>query len=351
MKKLVFVFFLLLLIALTACASKPEKHTEQENVLTPNPASDFHYVTALEFYGNDYAAKAVNKGEITSIHSVIIRKYIGSSPEVVIPETIDGHPVEVIDNYAFSPFDAGLERDDEFWKNELLSAGLPLEGNGTSKLKYGNFGSPYMRAFIDAIVSTSYIDFVAGEKEYDPKNHYVYYDDDFDKVINYLKVRPKNSHIEKVVFHEGIRVIGGGAFMFCDNLKTVKFARSRIVCNDYAFAFCTELEEVSSALTADVDGCFLGCIHLKKAINKGHHVGACMFAGCINLEYLALARQTKYAKEYALYRCPKLSDCNFPISFKLSPEFLDFNYFTARLSKQDASYNEFKEKGYPFRLR
>lgn len=353
MRKLVLHFLILtILIFLTGCGSTPvyQKKTEKP-VLTPNPASDFIYVKAIDFYGDEYASKAVEKGEITNVNSVIIIKYIGSSNEVVIPKTIDGNPVEIIDNYAFSPYDPGLEKDDEFWKNELQQAGLPLEGNGSSVLKYGNFGSPYMRSFVDAIVSTSYREVSAGEKKYDPANHYVYYDDDFEKVIDYLKVRPKSSHLEAVHFHEGIRAIGGGAFMFCDSLKTVTFEKSRIICNDYAFAFCTELQEVKASLTADVDGCFLGCINLKSVINKGHHIGAYMFAGCINLEYLAVARQTKYAKEYALYRCPKLKSCNFPIHFKLSPEFLDFNTFTAKLSKQDASYNEFKEKGYPFVFR
>lgn len=353
MKKIVLYFLLLLSIfVLYGCSSKKETNNkEKRGIDQANPAADFRYVKAVDFYGNDYAAEAVKKGEITTVNAIIIQKYIGTSNEVVVPTSIDDCPVEIIDNYAFSPYDVGLERDDEFWKNELKSAGLPLAGNGMSTLEQGNFGSPYMKAFVDAIVSTSYRDFVAGEKKYDPVNHYIYDDESFDKVISYMKARPKSSHIERVVLHDNIRAIGGGAFMFCDSLKEVVFGDSRVVCNDFAFAFCTELEEVKAALTADVDGCFLACIHLKSAINKGHHIGAYMFAGCVDLEYLSVARQTKYAKEYALYRCPKLKTCNFPISFKLSPEFLDFNTFTARLSKNDASYDEFAEKGYPFTYR
>lgn len=350
---LLYLLILPVLIFLLGCGAKPKESVEAEPKpkLIENPATDFQYVTAIDFYGETYALKAVKKGEITGVHSVIIKKYIGNSVEVVVPKTIDGHPVEIIDNYAFSPYNPGLERDDEFWKQELTAAKLPLEGNGTATVRTVSFGSPYMKAFVDAIVSTSYRETAAGEEKYDPKNHYVYYDDDFNKVIEYLRTRPKSSKLQKVTLPDGIRAIGGGAFMFCDSLKTVQFPKSRIICNDFAFAFCTELQEVDSSLTADVDGCFLGCVNLSRVINKGHHIGAFMFAGCVNLEYLAVARQTKYAKEYALYRCPKLTGCNFPISFKLSPEFLDFNYFTARLSKQDASFTEFKEKGYPFEYR
>lgn len=353
MKKIGLYFLLLLSIfILYGCSDKREAdNKEEDGVEQANPAADFRYVKAIDVYGEDYAAEAVKKGEITTVNAIIIQKYIGTSNDVVIPKKIDDCPVEIIDNYAFSPYDAGLERDDEFWKDELQSAGLPLAGNGTATLEQGNFGSPYMKAFIDAVVSTSYQDFVAGEGKYTPAKHYIYDDESFNKVISYMKVRPKASHIERVVLHDNIRAIGGGAFMFCDSLKEVVFGNSRVVCNDFAFAFCTALEEVNAALTADVDGCFLACINLKNATTKGHHIGAYMFAGCINLEYLSVARQTKYAKEYALYRCPKLKTCNFPISFKLSPKFLDFTTFTARLSKNDSSYDEFVQKGYPFNYR
>lgn len=348
MKKLV-IYIMILCVSLGMFSCEVVIKEEKVEVSIPdNPATDFEYTTAKQRFGEKYAAKAVKRGEITTVDAVIIRKYVGTSPTVGIPDTIDGKPVEIIDNYAFSPYDIGLERDDEFWIGELNSAGLPLKGNGTSTLKQGNFGSEYFKSFTDAMVSTVYRPTGETGKKYKASENYLYFNEDFDKAINYLKARPKVSHIEHVKLPNSISAIGGGAFMFCDSLKTIKLGSGNIVCNDYAFAFCTELEEINASLTADVDGCFLGCINLKRAVFKGHHLGSFMFAGCINLEYLSVARQTKYAKEYALYRCPKLKSCNFPVSFKLGPDFLDFNTFTARLGQSDASYEEFKEMGYPF---
>lgn len=320
----------------------------EEKVIEANPNTDFEYSTALEYYGREVAQKAVNSGEINSVNSIIIKKYIGKSENVVIPKTINGHPVEIIDNFAFSPYNSGIERDNNFWANELAAAGLKTEGNGSSLLDIGNFICKNFQSFVDAIVSTEYReDGITGPK-YQAIENYYYYDKDFEKVINYLKNRPKSSHIKSVVISENIISIGGGAFMFCDSLEKVDFARHRIRCNDFAFAFCTSLKEVKSSLTADVDGCFLGCISLERAIFKGHHLGGYMFAGCINLEYLSVARETKYSKKYSLYRCPKLKTCNFPIDFKIGPEFVDFTTFTAKLSDRDASYDLFKEKGYPY---
>ncbi len=335
-----------LLIFCTACTKK--EVSEEQTIDASNPKTDFIYTTALEYYGQDIAQKAVNSGEISSINSIIIRKYIGRDENIVIPKTIDGHPVELIDNFAFSPYDFSIERDNNFWANELAGAGLKTEGNGSGVLDIGNFICDNFQAFIDAIVSTKYQeDGITGDK-YQAIENYYYYDKDFEKVINYLKNRPKSSHIKKVVISENVISIGGGAFMFCDSLESVEFARHRIRCNDFAFAFCTSLKEIRSSLTADVDGCFLGCISLERAIIKAHHLGGYMFAGCINLEYLSVARETKYSKKYSLYRCPKLKTCNFPIDFKIGPEFVDFTTFTARLSKEDASYDLFEEKGYPY---
>lgn len=351
MKRLISGILIMISVFIFASCGGKKQIVEEEKVIMPNSKADFEYMFAKDYYGMDIAQRAVNNGEITSVNAVIIKKYIGEAVDVVIPKTIDGHPVEIIDNYAFSPYSFGLERDNEFWAKELEAAGLSKFGNGTADVEASDFICDNFQAFIDAIVSTKYEEDGITGKRYQALENYEYFDKDFERVIAYLTNRPKSSQLKSVVISENVRSIGGGAFIFCDSLESVDFGRSRIVCNDFAFAFCTSLKEAESSLTADVDGCFLGCINLQSAIFKGHHLGAYMFAGCINLEHLSLARELKYSKKYSLYRCPKLKTCNFPISFKIEPSFVDFTTFTARLSKEDASYDLFKEKGYPYTLR
>lgn len=90
------------LVLCTACAKK--ELPKEELTETSNPKTDFEYNTALERYGQEIAQRAVDSGEISSVNSIIIKKYIGKDENVIIPETIDGYPVEMIDNFAFSPY-------------------------------------------------------------------------------------------------------------------------------------------------------------------------------------------------------------------------------------------------------
>ena len=75
-------------------------------------------------------------------------------------------------------------------------------------------------------------------------------------------------HVEEVIFEEGCKYIGDGAFCSCTNLKRVKLPKSLLEIGDAAFGGDTSLNEIIVPVNVKKigNGAFAGCSNLSKVI-------------------------------------------------------------------------------------
>lgn len=211
-------------------AEKPakEKKTSKGVALKENPASDFSYTMTDDGQG------------------VLIKKYIGSSPKIIIPATIEGLPVLEVEDLADLDHEYGdlywdyLWNDYRYPKNNVTITHISFPDS----VRYtGNSNNVAMSLRdYDAL---EYIKFPAGIETHpatylgNPLLDAVTGKRTLDSSIPSVERCDK---LNKIIIPEGINVLPN--FKDCKALKSITLPSTVEVIPDSCFSGCTSLEEI-----------------------------------------------------------------------------------------------------------
>lgn len=195
-------------------AEKPakEKKTSKDVALKENPASDFSYTMTDDGQG------------------VLIRKYIGSSPKIIIPATIEGLPVLEVENLA----DRDHEYGDLYNKNNVTITHISFPDSVR-----------YTAMSLENYDALEYIKFPAGIE-----THPATYSGDplLDAVTGKQVLESSIPSVQgcdklnKIIIPEGIKVLPN--FLNCKALKSITLPSTVEVIPKFCFSDCTSLEEI-----------------------------------------------------------------------------------------------------------
>lgn len=211
-------------------AEKPakEKKTSKGVALKENPASDFSYTMTDDGQG------------------VLIKKYIGSSPKIIIPATIEGLPVLEVEDLADLDHEYGdlywdyLWNDYRYPKNNVTITHISFPDS----VRYtGNSNNVAMSLYnYDAL---EYIKFPAGIETHpaidfgDPLLDAVTGEQVLESFIPSVEGCDK---LNKIIIPEGIKVLPN--FEDCKALKSITLPSTVEVIPNLCFSGCTSLEEI-----------------------------------------------------------------------------------------------------------
>ncbi|WP_440557940.1 leucine-rich repeat protein [Treponema succinifaciens] len=211
-------------------AEKPakEKKTSKGVALKENPASDFSYTMTDDGQG------------------VLIKKYIGSSPKIIIPATIEGLPVLEVEDLADLDHEYGDLYWDYWWndyrypKNNVTITHISFPDS----VRYtGNSNKVAMSLYnYDAL---EYIKFPAGIETHPAT--------DFGKPLLDAVTGKQTlassipsvkgcDKLNKIIIPEGIKVLPN--FQDCKALKSITLPSTVEVIPEFCFSGCTSLEEI-----------------------------------------------------------------------------------------------------------
>lgn len=240
---------------------------------------------------------------------------------VVIPESIDGHPVTAIAAYAFSgktpQSDYDLSDRTDLWltsiyiPNSVKSIGgfafennknlesVHLPENGCTIGHRGGYLDAHGSIF-DGCTSLKTITIPDGLDVIDPTH--------FETCISALSA-PK---LESVTFAKGTSTICNGLLANCPSLKSINIPDSVKSIGAFAFSGCEALESVR----LPEGGCEIGSVFF--SYNDGPKRYGNVFQGCTSLTNLhipkgitALSSENYYAWDYSMFSAPALKSVTF----------------------------------------
>ena len=201
------------------------------------------------------------------------------SGDVVIPNTIEGQPVKVIDMYAFAECDG------------ITSVYIPeniIEDNELFNFFYGGFGLNVEKYIVD-------------------ENNSYYFSDDDGIVYNKDKTKlvkcPCGKDNTEYAIPDSVNRIGAGAFMYCSSLINVTIPDSVENLEPQAFLNCSSLEniEIPDSVKYMDYGMFTGCSSLKTVvIGDGVKCLYSSFEYCISLETIEIGSSVEELDSFAL---------------------------------------------------
>lgn len=203
-------------------AEKPakEKKTSKDVALKENPASDFSYTMTDDGQG------------------VLIRKYIGSSPKIIIPATIEGLPVLEVEDLA----DLDHEYGDLYNKNNVTITHISFPDS----VRYtGSSGSIKVAMSLKNYDALEYIKFPAGIETHPATS---FGKPLLDAVTGKQTLESSIPSVEgcdklnKIIIPEGIKVLPN--FEDCKALKSITLPSTVEVIPTSCFSGCTSLEEI-----------------------------------------------------------------------------------------------------------
>lgn len=211
-------------------AEKPakEKKTSKDVALKENPASDFSYTMTDDGQG------------------VLIKKYIGSSPKIIIPATIEGLPVLEVEDLA----DLDHEYGDLYWDYLWNDYRYPKNNVTITHISFPDSvrhtGGSYGGMSLDNYDALEYIKFPAGIETHPatmiddtPLLDAVTGKQTLDSSIPYAESCDK---LNKIIIPEGIKVLR--SFQNCKALKSITLPSTVEVIPNSCFKDCTSLEEI-----------------------------------------------------------------------------------------------------------
>ena len=211
-------------------AEKPakEKKTSKGVALKENPASDFSYTMTDDGQG------------------VLIKKYIGSSPKIIIPATIEGLPVLEVEDLADLDHEYGdlyldyLWNDYRYPKNNVTITHISFPDS------VRHTGDSYGGMSLDNYDALEYIKFPAGIETHPatttrplPILDAVTGKQTLESSIPSVKGCDK---LNKIIIPEGIKVLPN--FEDCKALKSITLPSTVEVIPTSCFSGCTSLEEI-----------------------------------------------------------------------------------------------------------
>ncbi len=201
------------------------------------------------------------------------------SGDVVIPNTIEGQPVKVIDMYAFSDCDG------------ITSVYIPeniIEDDELFNFFYGGFGLNVEKYIVDE--NNSY---------YFSDDDGIVYNKDKTKLVKY----PCGKDNTEYAIPDSVNRIGAGAFMYCSSLINVTIPDSVENLEPQAFLNCSSLEniEITDSVKYMDYGMFTGCTSLKTVvIGDGVKSLYSSFEYCISLETIEIGSSVEELDSFAL---------------------------------------------------
>lgn len=210
-------------------AEKPakEKKTSKDVALKENPASDFSYTMTDDGQG------------------VLIKKYIGSSPKIIIPATIEGLPVLEVEYLA----DRDHEYGDLYWDYLWNDYRYPKNNVTITHISFPDSvrhtGDSYGGMSLDNYDALEYIKFPAGIETHPTDIHGIPLLDavtgkqTLDSSIPFAECCDK---LNKIIIPEGIKVLP--SFQNCKALKSITLPSTVEVIPNSCFEGCTSLEEI-----------------------------------------------------------------------------------------------------------
>lgn len=241
MKKRIILSFMAVLLAFSFSAcnkngnktnsgeAKTEKSNKDNSSLKENPASDFKYTMTDDGTG------------------VKITKYIGKSPKIIIPATIESLPVLEVTGLADKDHDYGelhwnsLQDEWVYFKNNVTITHIVFPDSVRSFGGYNEFLDSYQNIDLSDFDALEYVKLPAGLLQPDVKPEPGI---TLDKNI-------KNSSIMPQLYN-------------CDKLKTVIIPEGLKVMPD--LSNCISLESITLPSTICQMGSFEGCTNLKEII-------------------------------------------------------------------------------------
>lgn len=213
-----------------SCSKKGEsaKKTSKDVALKENPASDFSYTMTDDSQG------------------VLIKKYIGSSPKIIIPATIEGLPVLEVENLA----DLDHEYGDLYWDYQLDDYRYHKNNVTITHISFpdsvrytGNSNKVAMS--LKDYDALEYIKFPAGIETHPATS---FGDPLLDAVSGEQVLASSIPSVEgcdklnKIIIPEGIKVLPN--FQDCKTLKSITLPSTVEIIPDSCFSGCTNLEEI-----------------------------------------------------------------------------------------------------------
>ena len=213
-----------------SCSKKGEsaKKTSKDVALKENPASDFSYTMTDDSQG------------------VLIKKYIGSSPKIIIPATIEGLPVLEVENLA----DLDHEYGDLYWDYQLDDYRYHKNNVTITHISFpdsvrytGNSNKVAMS--LKDYDALEYIKFPAGIETHPATS---FGDPLLDAVSGKQVLASSIPSVEgcdklnKIIIPEGIKVLPN--FQDCKTLKSITLPSTVEIIPDSCFSGCTNLEEI-----------------------------------------------------------------------------------------------------------
>lgn len=235
--------------------AKIEKSNKDDSSLKENPASDFKYTMTDDGTG------------------VKITKYIGKSPKIIIPSTIEGLPVLEVEYLA----DKDHEYGESYWnsissewrrkKNNITITHIVFPDSVRTLGKYSNLLEDYENLNLSDFDALEYVKLPAGLLEPDDK--------------------PKPGRGRKLKYRMPY-------FYNCDKLKTVIIPEGLKVMPD--LTNCISLESITLPSTICQMGSFRGCTNLKEIIIPESITSIDFYSNSFKGTNLPLATQAKLKK-------------------------------------------------------
>ncbi|WP_288605302.1 leucine-rich repeat protein [uncultured Treponema sp.] len=211
-------------------AEKPakEKKTSKGVALKENPASDFSYTMTDDGQG------------------VLIKKYIGSSPKIIIPATIEGLPVLEVEDLADLDHEYGDLQWDYLWKDyrypknnvTITHISFPDSVRHTGNSNYGGM-SLYNYDALEYIKFPAGIETHPATRVLGPLLDAVTGKQTLESSIPSVGGCDK---LNKIIIPEGIKVLP--SFQNCKALKSITLPSTVEVIPNSCFEDCTSLEEI-----------------------------------------------------------------------------------------------------------
>lgn len=200
------------------------------------------------------------------------------SGDVVIPNTIEGQPVKVIDMHAFAECDG------------ITSVYIPeniIEDDEFFNFFSGGFGLNVEKYIVDE--NNSYYSSVDG----------IVYNKDKTKLVKY----PCGKGETEYVIPDSVTRIGTSAVQDCSSLVNITIPDSVDAINPQAFLNCSSLEniEIPDSVNSMSYGLFTGCSSLKTVvIGDGVKSLYSSFEYCISLETIEIGSSVEELESFAL---------------------------------------------------
>lgn len=227
---------------------------------------------------------------------VVIKKYLGTKADLIIPDTIEGQPVTELaaSSFASSKYlvrvdipDSVTTMGDNVFKSSTLLVAVTMPKNLVT-LGTGAFDS------CEALVQVTIPDGVTEIK---------------DKTFN------ECAELTKVTLSGDITKIGKQAFYECAKLQLTKLPSGLTTIDDEAFYGCAALAvaKFPSTLTKIGVSAFEGCIKLPSAKLPGiETVESLAFSGCTGITELTFKSGTTVIADEAFSGCTGITTVSFP---------------------------------------